>query len=290
VTLVSVVDRWNPLRLGWDFGARLHTSGTTGGVWLGASVGLTGTHTVRSELTRLEAGIRRSLGPTHINVWVSRTGLGGGVAPRGGLGQDSAGPPDTLGRKSVTDYTDLGSQVMLGLSRYEVGLSLTQRLGSAAIRRTGWELSATWWMTPEIGVVGAAGHSLPQFGFTVPSARYGTVGLRLALGARSLTDRHRDRATPEVNSSAVPTVVVADRRLTIRSAPALRVEVMGDFTDWKVEPLASLGQGRWRLQQDLTPGVHQLNVRFDGATWVVPAGAVPVDDGFGGRVGLVVVR
>jgi hypothetical protein len=51
----------------------------------------------------------------------------------------------------------------------------------------------------------------------------------------------------------------------------------------------SLAAGRWTLPVDLTPGVHHLNVRFDGGAWLVPSGAVGVDDGYGGRVGLFVV-
>jgi hypothetical protein len=48
--------------------------------------------------------------------------------------------------------------------------------------------------------------------------------------------------------------------------------------------------GRWMSPVELKPGVHHLNVRFDGGVWLVPKGAVVVDDGFGGRVGMVVVR
>jgi hypothetical protein len=274
--------------VGWDIGARLHTSGTAGGVWLGAAVGAAGSGNRRSELTRLEAGIRRVVGPARINVWLSRTGFGARVTPPGGgLAQDTAGSPDTLMRKGVTEYTELGSQATLRLSRYELGLSLARRLGSAAVRRTGWQLSATWWVAPSVGLVGSTGHSLPQFGFTVPGARYGTVGLRLALGARSPTERG---SAAEWKSITGPTVVVTDRRLTIQSAPARRAEVMGDFTDWKAEQLIPLGGGRWTHRGALSPGVHHLNVRFDGAAWVVPSGAVAIDDGFGGRVGLVVVR
>jgi hypothetical protein len=33
-----------------------------------------------------------------------------------------------------------------------------------------------------------------------------------------------------------------------------------------------------------------LNVRFDGGEWTVPAGTPAVDDGFGGKVGMFVVR
>ena len=64
---------------------------------------------------------------------------------------------------------------------------------------------------------------------------------------------------------------------------------MGDFTDWKPMALEYTGIGRWRLPIELEPGVHHLNVRFDGGAWLVPTGAVAVDDGFGGRVGMVVV-
>jgi hypothetical protein len=211
------------------------------------------------------------------------------MAPGGGLGQDSAGLPDTLVRRGVTDYTELGSRAALRLRRYELGLSLTQRMGSAAVRRTGWELNAIWWVAPNLGLVGAMGHSLPQYGFTLPAARYGTLGFRLSFGARSPTEQPRD-STTEANSSRIPTLLLVGRRLTIRWASARRAEVMGDFTDWKAQPLIPLSGGRWTLPIALEPGVHQLNVRFDGGAWLVPLGAVAVDDGFGGRVGLVVVR
>jgi hypothetical protein len=64
---------------------------------------------------------------------------------------------------------------------------------------------------------------------------------------------------------------------------------MGDFTDWKPQPLIALGSGRWIISDALASGVHHLNVRFDGGPWVVPSGISAVDDGFGGRVGLLVV-
>lgn len=274
--------------MGWDLGARLHTRGAVTGLWLGAAVGTTGTRGFRSELSRVEGGIRRSLGPASINVWLSRTGFGSRLAPGGGLGQDSAGSPDTLVRKSVAEYTELGSRAALKLRRYELGLSLTQRMGSAAVRRTAWELSAIWWMAPSVGLVGATGHSLPQFGFTVPGARYGTLGLRLALGARPWAETRGDAAGPK--SSATPALDLKGRRLTILWRSARRAEVTGDFTDWKATPLIPLGEGRWTFPAALARGVHHLNVRFDGGAWLVPSGASPVDDGFGGRVGLIVVR
>ena len=272
----------------WDLGARLHTSGAAGGVWLGAALGAAGTRNFTNGLTRLEGGIRRSVGPAHINVWLSQTGFGGRIVSGGGLGQDSAGSPDTLARKGVSEYTDVGSRVNLDLSRYELGVAFTRRLGSQSSRRSGWELSGTWWMAPNVGVVGATGHSLPQFGLSLPGSRFGTVGLRFLVGARSLPTVTPRKLTD--SPAATPTLVVSNGRLTLRWAPARQAEVMGDFTDWKPRALTPLGGGRFTLAGDLSPGVHHLNVRFDGGAWLVPSGAFAVDDGFGGRVGLIVVR
>jgi hypothetical protein len=276
------------MAVSWDLGARLHTTGTTGGVWLGATVGTAGTGSRTSALTRLEGGIRRSVGPARINIWLSRTGFGGRVVSGGGLNQDSTGVPDTLARKGVSEYTDVGSRVTVTLSRYELGLSLTRRIGRGFSRRSGWELSGTWWVAPNVGVVGATGYSLSQFGLSLPGGRFSTLGLRLALGARSAVTPVPRKS--DVKRTAAPTLVVADRRLTVQWASAQRAEVMGDFTDWKATAMTPLGEGRWTLPVALRPGVHHLNVRFDGGAWLVPSGAFAVDDGFGGRVGLVVVR
>ncbi|HYF38363.1 MAG TPA: glycogen-binding domain-containing protein [Gemmatimonadales bacterium] len=271
--------------MGYDLGVQLHTTG--GGMWLGGAIGAAGNGSSARALTRLEGGVRRSLGPARIEVWLARTGFGGRIVSGGGLNQDSAGTGDTLARRGVSEYTDVGSRVLLSLSRYEVGLALTRRIGGGFSRRSGWELSGTWWAAPNVGVVGATGHSLSQFGLSLPGGRFGTVGLRLAVGARSA-------AAPARQSSetrpVTPTLAVSHRRLTVHWAPARTAEVMGDFTDWEPRPLVPLGAGRWTLPAELTPGVHHLHVRFDSGPWLVPAGAAAVDDGFGGRVGLVVVR
>ncbi len=273
--------------LRWDVGARLHTTGISSGAWLGAAFGAAGAGSFEHRLTRLEGGVRRVLGPARINVWVSRTGFGGRVGDD--VNQDSLGSSDTLARKGVTEYIDLSSQVGLKLKRYDLGLSFTRRFGNVRNRRNSWELSATWWATPSVGVVGAAGHSLPQIGYTVPGGRYTTVGLRLALGARPPTNPARSRGADRTRSDG-PALVLDGRRFTIRSAPAGRAEVMGNFTDWKPQPLIRLGGGRWALSHALRPGVHHLNVRFDGGPWLVPSGVSAVDDGFGGRVCLLIVQ
>ena len=272
----------------WDLGVRLHSMGVRTGAWLGATFGAAGAGSFEHAMNKLEGGIRQVMGPARVNVWVARTGFGVGRGLNDGLGQDSTGGPDTLARRGLNEYTDVGSRVTLDLSRYELGLSLVRRIGSVD-RGTGWELSGTWWMMPSVGLLGVTGHSLPQLGLALPGGRYGTLGLRLSLGARSPTER---APAPGIDATTKrrPALVVDHGRLSITGSPARRAEVMGDFTDWIAEPLVSLGVGQWTLPATLAPGVHYMNVRFDGGEWVVPPGIPAVDDGFGGRVGLVVAR
>jgi hypothetical protein len=274
----------------WDLAARLHTRGATAGAWLGAAIGGAGLGTRTAALTRLEGGARRAIGPAGVNVWVSRTTFGSRPTPQGGLGQDGGPGPDTLPVRRLAEYTDLGSRATVGLGNYELGVTLVQRLGAAPLRRTGWEVSAVWWLAPSVGLVGAAGHSLPQVGVAMPGARYGTVGVRLALGAASRDARRPSGRTTEATAEVPRLLLVPRRRLAIAGPKAGRAEVMGDFTNWEIRRLVPAGAGRWMFPEALSPGVHQLNVRFDGSAWLVPEGAVSVDDGFGGRAGLFVVR
>jgi len=280
----------------WSLGGRLHTRGTSTGAWIGAALGGAGIGSPTSSLTRLEGGLRQAIGPAGLHVWMSRTSFGSGaVGSKDPSGADTLSLGDTMPRpgsasgRRLAEYTDVGSRATLELGSYEVGLSFVRRVGGTGVRRNAWEASGVWWVAPSIGLVGAAGHSLPQFGLAVPGARYGTLGIRLALGARPRS-RPPARELPPAAGNAPRLVLASQSRLAIIGPPAARAEIMGDFTDWQPRPLDPDGQGRWTLPVSLSPGVHHLNVRFDGGDWTVPAGTVAVDDGFGGRVGLFVVR
>ncbi len=280
----------------WSFGGRLHTRGASTGAWLGAAFGGAGIGSPTSGLTRLEGGLRQAIGPAGLHVWLSRTSFGSGAvgskdpgrADTLSLGDTLARPGSVSGRR-LAEYTDVGSRATIELGSYEVGLSFVRRVGGTGVRRNAWEASGVWWVAPSIGLVGAAGHSLPQFGLAVPGARYGTVGIRLALGARP-RGRAPSRELPPAATNSPRLVLASQLRLAIVGPPASRAEIMGDFTDWQPRALEPDGEGRWTFPVALSPGVHHLNVRFDGGEWPVPAGTVAVDDGFGGRVGLFVVR
>lgn len=284
--------------LRWDVMGRLHTRGEVTGAWLGAGLGGVGTGTRSAALTRLEGGIRSGVGPAGFRVWLARTSFGVRPGVGGSFGNDRGDDTTGNGGKQIVEYTDLGTRAALAVSRYEIGATLVRRWGSERLRGSGlrsvaWEMNAVWWIRPSLGLVASVGHSLPELSLALPGARYRSLGVRLALGASPRRGARSGGGAPPVTASAAGTprlVLAAPHRLAIAGPAADRAEVMGDFTDWQARPLVRAGESRWALDATLSRGVHQLNVRFDGGEWVVPAGTVTVDDGFGGKVGIFVVR
>jgi hypothetical protein len=76
--------------------------------------------------------------------------------------------------------------------------------------------------------------------------------------------------------------------LTVRGVTAGRVELMGDFTEWQPVSLAPVGDG-WTARMKVAPGARQVMLRIDGGEWKPPPNLSLTDDGFGGKVGLIVV-
>ena len=102
------------------------------------------------------------------------------------------------------------------------------------------------------------------------------------------------QASPATARSArfIPIVQVSDadcsRTLRVHVAGARQVDVMGDFTDWEVQPLSRNGTVFERTVT-LASGTHRLLVRIDGGAWRPAANTPAVDDDLGGRVGLLVI-
>jgi hypothetical protein len=75
------------------------------------------------------------------------------------------------------------------------------------------------------------------------------------------------------------------------SAPGAQlVEVTGDFSGWSPVPMKEREGGTWEAGFSLPPGQYQMNLRVDGANWVVPPGLLSLKDEFGGSVGLLVIE
>lgn len=192
----------------------------------------------------------------------------------------------------ATRFTDLAAYAEHERSRLLVTVGGGTRLTQLGHTGTAWGMaSVTWWALPRFAIVGATGRALEDIVRGVPAARYAALGVRVALADRAIPLRARrpaDEARPTVAFERASDDDPAARLLVVHARGAARVEVMADFTDW--EPVALTPSGdRWTLATTVASGAHRLAVRLDGGAWQVPANLPPIDDDFGGRVGLVSV-
>jgi hypothetical protein len=138
-------------------------------------------------------------------------------------------------------------------------------------------------LTPVIAAVGAV-ERYPSNRLTGTFAgRTVSVGLVFQIGGRA-----GPRALPR--PSGVDDPRPGFTRVSIKAPSALRVELAGDWSGWKPEPAQRAANGVWYRDLALRPGEYRYAFRVNGTTWTVPAGAVAVDDGFGGKSAWLTVR
>jgi 1,4-alpha-glucan branching enzyme len=95
-------------------------------------------------------------------------------------------------------------------------------------------------------------------------------------------------------TSSPPLVTPAGVRFVLMQAEATSVAIAGSFNQWSASshPLVrAKAGGLWTLVVPLPPGEHSFMFVVDGNKWVSPPLAEDyVDDGFGAKNGIVVVR
>ena len=123
-----------------------------------------------------------------------------------------------------------------------------------------------------------------------PNPLFGTPGGR-ALGA-GLSLRVAAPARRELGPTPAGVANPASglTRLSIRAASASRVEVAGDWNQWRPVPLARGNNGVWYGDFAIAPGLYRYAFRIDGTVWDVPEGVAAVNDGFGGKSAWLTVR
>jgi hypothetical protein len=119
----------------------------------------------------------------------------------------------------------------------------------------------------------------------IPRTTFLSLTLRVT-GQRHLTISRR--ATVAGARVSIVRLDAARRRIEIRGVTASRIEVMGDFTDWMPVALDALGDV-WRVEREISPGLHRMAIRLDGGEWIAPANLPRATDDLGGVVGLVTV-
>lgn len=201
-----------------------------------------------------------------------------------------------------TVYTDATARARWARGRLEADANVGTRFASSGGGRGAFgEVSAVAWLSDGLALVASGGRypSDPARG-SIPG-RYATVAMRLGQRAKA---RARVAEPPRLLAGRVrppdnPTALAGVRfelghaedgahAIRIHAASANRVEVMGDFSDWQPIPLVR-ADGVWEVTLRLKPGLYRFNVRVDGGTWGVPAGAEAAADDFDGVVATIVI-
>jgi hypothetical protein len=232
------------------------------GVWVGGSAGISSAQLGGDDdvhgVGRGEGGVWFTARP--LTVFGTVTGVGAG---------DFA-------------YTDFVATVRLDVRRIVLSASAGTRNGDAGGGVRSWaEADAKIPLVTNVSLVGAVGSAPTDIVRGLPGAHYISVGLHATFGV--LGRPGAPRAAP------LAEVVRHRRTVEIREPPGSRVEVMGDFTDWRPVLCPEIAPGVFALAVPRTHGVYRINVRVDGGPWTVPPGLTAVGDDFGGEAGLLVV-
>lgn len=184
-------------------------------------------------------------------------------------------------------HWDLGAVELAAQSGYRFGDSYDVTPDS----RRWASASATVWLNDRIAFIGGGGRqpALPLRG--IPARSYGMAGIELAYWpiSKSGVPVALPRA-PLVRSFEIHPAASGMQKLVIHVSGVETVDVMGDFSDWSPLTLFRRGRDLWELSVPLSPGMHQINVRVDGGSWVAPPGMPTMRDNFNGDVGMLVVQ
>jgi hypothetical protein len=251
----------------------------------------------RTAATRGE--FRFHLGGRHLGAWVGPAGATGwtsadaamatGVGATGGLWTRYATTRAALGFAPLRIAGFWLPEVSAQASTIAGPLELAAYAGWRGAEAGSQIDPATWgggsvtlWLGRMVALV-LAGGSYPQDVLQgLPGGRYGSAGVRVT-----------SRRPPVM--SVKPLAPPAYRRddgsgvLRFRVPQAQRLDLVAEWTNWEPVPLERAADGWWMLRVRLAPGVHRFNLVVDGAAWIVPEGVASVDDGYGGRTGLLIV-
>ena len=277
-------DREDDTRTGQLEGfARVDLTRTAWGAWFGGGAGRAWDGASGHSLVLADAG-----------VWLERHALTTTLSATPTAIDDSI------------SYTDFEAAARWARARLELRASLGARAGhalAAASRGRTWgSAGIVYWVGSRVGITADAGLYPPDIAQGFPNGRYVSVGVRLSvhpmgrsrIPTSSGTDLSEQSAARSLNASMIEGFGVqsAGTQRTIRvHAPSARlVEFASDVTNWTPVALSRDSAGWWTGTFAVAPGIHQLSLRVDGQTWIVPPGFVSVTDEFGVTAGIWDVR
>jgi hypothetical protein len=206
----------------------------------------------------------------------------------------------------TTKYVDGQLSFATSLEQFDLaaiaGYRWGSRLPADLSGSKSWiSFTGTAWLNERFGVVAGAGTYPvdPTQGF--PGGRFISLGLRVAstrrntatlqnIGGKSGPEAPQPEAAEPADSFRVSKDAAGRVVLRFRAPTAKRVEITGDFNQWTPMDLERGEDGWWSRALSIPAGNYQMNLRVDGAAWIVPAGMLSMKDEFGGVTGLLVVE
>ena len=291
-------------------GARLAVGASEAGWWIGSDVIRRSGFKDVVEQPRVETGGWRRIGPVVVTISAARRNAA--LAEMRQISRRSTSFfvfQDTLtGRWDSTEVTRTlndsarvsalrrWAETEAGLSwdgrRLSAALVIGARLASRGVPSGSWGSAtvAVRLSSPVSLVVGAGTASGGRFALD-GEHRFVTLGFRVRPHfAPTMPDARVAATAATIGELSVGPLGGSRYELSVIAPRARRVEISGDFTNWKPLALARAADGRWTATLVLSAGTHRLNARVDGGSWIVPPGLTTMSDDFAGEVGLLVIE
>lgn len=189
-----------------------------------------------------------------------------------------------------TRLSDLSSDASWKHRGFEIGGFVGRRLGGSVEPGRNWGGGfASLALNDRIALVARQETAPSDPTRHLAAQRISTIGFRIRPRfARARFDDGSDAA--QFRREFQLTRVLSEKYgLRVYVPGAMTVELAGSFNDWTPTAMRSAGGGWWELILPLTSGLHSLNVRSDGGSWVVPPGLESVNDEFNGTVGVLLI-
>jgi hypothetical protein len=261
------------------------------GLWLGGGAGHAWRQPAGGMLFRADVGAWAQIGDATVRVTAAhntvRTSTTSVTDAPNVLAEVNS-TRTTVESKGTARYLDTEAHVAWSRARVAVDAAAGRRATRDGARTNTWLVGASVLLTERFAVVGATGVNAFDVAQGLPGGRYATISLRVTTRAGSALElRSRSRASArdlETWREQDGTVL-----LVVHAPRARRVEVMGDFTDWRPLVMRREADDHFTARIRLPAGSYRLNVRVDGGLWTAPPGTTPVADDYNGAAGLLVI-
>lgn len=261
------------------------------GVWLGVGAGHAWRAPTGGSLIRADLGAWAQVGDATLRLTAMHNSVETGtrritMAPN--MQTDVVDTRSETIAKETVRYFDTEAHVSWSRARVALNAAAGRRMIRAGESTNTWLLGGSVVLTERLALVGSTGTSAFDVAQGLPGGRYATIALRVTTrpgGALELQSRSRatarDMETWREQDGTVLLVVHAPR--------ARRVELMGDFTDWRPLVMRREADDHFAVRVRLPAGSYRINVRVDGGTWTAPPGTTAVADEYNGAAGLLVI-